>query len=940
VASASNKKTNDILAQQLIKQSLILPGRLLFLIGKPLYVVFSYAFVALLFATNITGYFFRVILINFFKFLHSLGHLLLIKLPTLLYHLTRSEIAKTKEFDPAKIRKKLLKPKTVDQLSFELYKQRNKLVKLYLQKSKKAKRFLNKLQKLSRKKIPPAYKDTKKIGKTINESLQFLSKYFSKQYKKQQKQISKQLAYYSKSTRRASLSYLKKTKKLPKKIPPFVTSAKLLLLRIKLRVTAVIFLITRIRIPRLKLLIVTFSIFLILVTTSGYLLWFFIIKDLPSPHQLTERDVEVSTKIYDRNGVLLYKIFKDKNRTPVKLENIPIQVRLATIAIEDAEFCELTGGSTITQQLVKNALLSSEKTIIRKLREIALAVQVELAFSKDEILEMYLNEVAYGGTAYGVQEASRMYFRKDVEKLTLAEAALLAGLPKSPTQFSPFGPNPDLAKSRQKEVLRLMQVNGYISQEQRKKSEAEEIRYAQNKIDIKAPHFVMYVRRMLEEKYGRSLVEKGGLNVITTLDYNIQTLAEKVIKDEIEKLTDLKVGNGASVVLNPQTGEILAMVGSKDYFNTQADGNVNVTTALRQPGSSIKVVNYSYALSHGYTAASIIEDSPVTFNVEGQPPYSPVNYEGGYRGKLTLRSAFAESRNVPAVKVLASYGVNNMFDQGRKMGISTWVNPYNYGLSLTLGGGDVKLIELARTYATIANYGKRPNLVSVTKVINHKGKVIEEYECIENGSVLIADDSKMGPEVYAKDESALNTAEAKSICDQEQVIDPRIAYIIADILRDNDARAPAFGLNSYLVIPDHSEVAVKTGTSNNLRDNLTVGFNQDYLVAVWVGNNDNSEMARVASGVTGASPIFNKIMSALLVSKSNDEWSIPEGLVQLPICIYTGTLACTGCPTKMEWFLEENKPDKACSPEWFKKDKEEKLKPTGQLLDEAASTER
>ncbi len=662
-----------------------------------------------------------------------------------------------------------------------------------------------------------------------------------------------------------------------------------------------------------------------LVALLGFLFWYFILKGLPSPENLITRSVEVSTKIYDRNGVLLYTIYKDKNRTPVSLEEIPQHVREATLAAEDAEFYnhlgfsvrgisrslarnikkgELTGGSTITQQLVKNALLTSEKTLIRKIKELILSVEVELSFSKDSILEMYLNEVSYGGTAYGIQAASRLYFGKDVQELTLAEAALLAGLPKSPTKFSPFGPNPDLALERQKEVLSLMTINNYIQASTEEAALKEKISFAPNRIDIKAPHFVMFVRSALVEKYGEEIVEKGGLKVMTTLNYSIQKLAEEAVAKEVNSLTGLRVGNGAALVLDPQTGEILAMVGSKDYFDTASDGNVNIVTALRQPGSSIKVVNYAYALGHGYTAASILDDSAVTFSVPGLPLYTPKNYDGRFRGRIPLRSALAESRNIPAVKVLASYGVGKMIEMGSSLGITTWNSPSDYGLSLTLGGGEIKLLDLARVYATIASYGVRPEIVSVLKVTDYKGRVLEKYDC----------------------GAPCGTA----------VLDPRISYILIDILKDNSARTPAFGPNSALVIPGHPEVSVKTGTSNDLKDNLTLGFNQDYLVATWVGNNDNTPMARVASGVTGASPIFNKIMTAILKGTPSNSWDIPQGLDKITVCPITGSLPCQGCPGKAEWFLAGTAPKKACSPQEITKNQEEKT--NGSVLEPAAST--
>ncbi len=616
--------------------------------------------------------------------------------------------------------------------------------------------------------------------------------------------------------------------------------------------------------------------------------YFAIFKGLPSPKELEARQPEVSTKIYDRNGNLLYKIYKDQNRSIVPLTQIPIHVRLATLAAEDAEFYShpgfsikgifrafiqdlqtgsVQGGSTITQQLVKNTLLTPEKTITRKIKELVLSVEVEANYTKDQILEMYLNEVSYGGTAYGIQEASESYFGKDVKSLDLAEAALLAGLPKSPTTYSPFGSSPDLAIERQKEVLHLMEINKFITAEQEKTAANEKLTFIANKTAIKAPHFVMYVRQLLVDKYGEDMVEKGGLEVTTSLDLPIQETAEQVVQSEVAKLQGLHVGNGDALVVAPQTGEILAMVGSKNYFDIAEDGNVNVTTSVRQPGSSIKVVNYAYALANGYTPATIIDDSPITYVTPGTTPYTPVNYDGQYRGPIPLRSALAQSRNIPAVKVLASYGVTKMVDQGQKMGITTWTDPSNYGLSLTLGGGAVTALDLSKVYSTVANYGKRPDLLPILSVKDYKGRVLEKNTPVTT-----------------------------------ETIDPRVAFILTDILKDNNARAPEFGFNSYLVIKNHPEVAVKTGTSNDLRDNWTAGYNQDYLVVTWVGNNDNSPMSRIASGVTGASPIWNKIMSAILNDKPSIDWKVPDGVVKI------------NCPGKSEWFLKEDILPNYCQP--------------------------
>ena len=638
--------------------------------------------------------------------------------------------------------------------------------------------------------------------------------------------------------------------------------------------------ITRFQKLQLKKRITLITIILILLSLVFYF-YYFIIRTLPSPNQLSKREPQVSTKIYDRNGNLLYAIYKDQNRTIVPLTQIPVHVRLATLAAEDAEFYtnpgfsikgisrallqdiqtgSLQGGSTITQQLVKNVLLSPEKTITRKIKEIVLSIEVEATYTKDQILEMYLNQISYGGTAYGIEEASEQYFGKSVENIDLAQAAYLAGLPKSPTAYSPYGDNPKSGFERQHEVLHLMVVNKFITGDQETAAEKESLTFKPAGKEIKAPHFVMYIRQLLVDKYGEDMVEKGGLSVTTSLDLSIQEMAEKVVEEQVAGLKGLDVGNGDALVLNPQTGEILAMVGSANYFDTANDGQVNVTTSLRQPGSSIKVVNYAYALSKGgFTPATIIDDSPITYVTPGTTPYSPVNYDGQFRGNVTVRMALAQSRNIPAVKVLASYGVAKMVQEGKDMGITTWEDSSQYGLSLTLGGGAVTALDLSRVYATLANGGKRPDLMPILQVKDYKGTVLEKNSPVTT-----------------------------------QVLDPRVTFLLTDILKDNNARSPEFGFNSYLVVKNHSEVAVKTGTSNDLRDNWTVGYNQNYLVLTWVGNNDNSSMSRIASGITGAAPIWNKIMSSVLQNQPSIDWPVPTGVVEV------------NCPEKSEWFLTEN----------------------------------
>ena len=650
----------------------------------------------------------------------------------------------------------------------------------------------------------------------------------------------------------------------------------------------------------------------------SFCLYFFIIKDLPSPNRLITRDQILATKIYDRKGRLLYTIFDgNQKRTLITLDDIPQHMIQATIAIEDQDFWQhpgfslrgitravkrnvaretLQGGSTITQQLVKNALLTSERTLIRKIKEIILAIQVELLFSKTEILEMYFNEIPYGGTAYGIEEAAQTYFGKPVQDINLAEAALLAGLPVAPTKFSPFGANPQLAYVRQHQVLQRMQEEGYISSEEAAQARKTKLNFKPPVENIQAPHFVMYIKDLLVEKYGTKRVEQGGLEVITSLDLELQQLAEQELRQEINKLNQFHITNGAILITNPATGGILAMVGSKDYFDIANDGNVNVTTSLRQPGSAIKPINYALAFQSGLTPSSIIQDEPTTYHISGSPPYTPVNYDHRFHGSISLRTALASSYNVPAVKLLSINGVNQMIDLAEKMGITTWQDRLRFGLSLTLGGGEIKMTDMAVVYGVLANQGLRVDLHPILELRDYQGKVLERF-CDSQFNLL--------PLVEA--------AEGKGYCDPQPVLNPMIAYQLTDILSDNQARAPAFGLNSSLNIPDH-QVAVKTGTTNDKRDNWTIGYTQDYVVAVWVGNNNNSPMSAVASGVTGASPIWHNIMTQLLADLSSPHlFSLPLGLKAIPVCSLNGLLPCEGCPTKTEYFIPGTEPTVHCN---------------------------
>lgn len=667
--------------------------------------------------------------------------------------------------------------------------------------------------------------------------------------------------------------------------------------------------------PRFRLTkkIVFWSSLTILGLGTSLYFYLAILKDLPGPDKLMTRDQVVSTKIYDRQGRLLFTIFNgNQNRTLIKLEDIPDFVKQATIAIEDKDFykhpgfsirgitrafwqnffnSEVQGGSTITQQLIKNALLTPEQTWQRKAKEVILSIQAELIYSKDEILQMYFNEVPYGGTAYGVEEAAQTYFNKGIKEISLAEAALLAGLPAAPTKFSPFGANPKLAISRQHQVLEAMAKEGYIIPQQAEEAKKQKVILAPQITDIKAPHFVMYVKDLLVQKYGTKMVEQGGLKVTTSLDLKIQEMAQDQVTEEINKLANMRVSNGAALVTKANTGEVLAMVGSRDYFDLKNDGNVNVTIMPRQIGSAIKVITYTVALGNGFTPATIIPDTPITYKIPGSKPYSPVNYDNRFHGNVTLRTALASSYNVPAVKTLAVFGVARMIDIGEAMGITTWQDRSRYGLSLTLGAGEVKMIDMAVVYGTLANLGNRINLKPILKVTDYKGRVLSQFQGSE----------------------------------ARRIIDPQVAYLLTDILKDNQARTPAFGPSSLLVIPGH-EVAVKTGTTNEKRDNWTIGYTGDYLVAVWVGNNDNRPMSAVASGITGASPIWNHIISNLLKDEPSHQFNKPEGLVKIKICTLNGLLSCEGCPSKEEYFLPGTEPKYHCQSEEIKKILEEKEK--------------
>lgn len=638
-------------------------------------------------------------------------------------------------------------------------------------------------------------------------------------------------------------------------------------------------------------------------------LWF----TLPDVGQLYQRTQTPSTRILDRHGRLLYEIFDPRSlsggrHTPIPLERIPIRLRQATIAVEDASFYgnpgvdlagivralwinlrsgeALAGGSTITQQLARMLLLNPEerhqRTLLRKLRESLLAWQIAQRYSKDEVLALYLNQVYYGNLAYGVEAAARTYFGKSVSELDLAECALLAGLPQSPVAYDPFS-DPAPAKRRQAVVLDLMVKNGMIGEEEALAAKQARLSYAPAPFDIRAPHFVTYVRRWLERELGTDAVVRGGLVVTTTLDLALNDAAHDIVRAHLRRLANPadqpglnhNANNAALIALDPRTGEILAMVGSPNYFDARISGAVNAAIALRQPGSAIKPITYATAFAKGeLTAATPIYDVRTAFPTREGLPYVPVNYDRQHHGPISARQALATSNNTAAVSVLQRIGIAAMLDQANAMGIRSFKDPNDYGLALTLGGGEVRLLELAAAYGTFANQGQRVDPYPVLEVTTVSGTRLYRR-----------------PTHYAM---------------RSMVLDPRVAWLISDILADNAARAPAFGEASVLRLS--RPAAVKTGTTTDFRDNWTVGYTPQIVAGVWVGNADGQPMQRI-SGVTGAGPIWHDFMEIAHRALPVRWFERPPGLVRVEVCALSGMLPSPDCTqTRYEWFLEGTQP--------------------------------
>ena len=618
---------------------------------------------------------------------------------------------------------------------------------------------------------------------------------------------------------------------------------------------------------------ITIGAAVLIFLAAFFLLWISSWR-IPTLDSFEERSVTQSTKIYDRTGeVLLYDVYHNIKRTVVPFADISPNIKEAILAIEDIDFYEhrgikitsimraifanITGlgynqgGSTITQQVVKNSLLTNEKRISRKIKEWVLAPKIEKIISKDEIFSIYLNEIPFGGSIYGVEEASQAFFGKPSKEVTLAEAAYLASLPKAPTFYSPYGPNKKNLDDRKNLVLSEMLRNGFINQTEHDKAKNETVTFRpQAEFGIKAPHFVMYVREELVKRYGEQVLEEGGLKVTTTLDYELQKFAEDAaLEQALQNKKNFNAENVGLVAIAPKNGDILAMVGSRNYFDKEIPGNFNITTAHRQPGSAFKPFAYAEAFIRGYTPDTVLFDLPTEFSTtcttDGKPRgpssqcYMPENYDLKYRGPMSMRNGLAQSINVVSIKTFYLAGMKETLQLAKDMGIQSLTNIGQYGLTLVLGGGEVSLLDLTSAYSVFANEGSRNPYRVILEVKNRNGQVID-----------------------------------KAVEQPIQVLEPKIAQQISDVLSDEAARAPAFGYNSPLFFAGR-DVAVKTGTTNDYKDALIVGYTPDIAIGAWAGNNNNTSMEKKVAAFIIA-PFWHKVMAEALKKVPDTKFVRPE----------------------------------------------------------------
>ena len=604
-------------------------------------------------------------------------------------------------------------------------------------------------------------------------------------------------------------------------------------------------------------------------------------KDLPTPAKIANRKPTVSTKIYDRTGETLIYETGEQKRTIVKGNEISNYLKDATVATEDAKFYKhhgidmkaiavavvekvsgrrrtARGGSTITQQYIKNALLTSDRSIARKIKEAILSVELEFMFSKDEILTMYLNEIPYGNATAGAEAAAKTYYAKEAKDLTLAEAATLAAIPNAPTYYSPYGTHVEKLIQRRNYVLDQMVKNGKVTQKEADEAKQQDsttvgVAMKPRRDSMLAPHFAMYVLESIADEYGEDKIQKEGLKIITTLDYDKQKAAEEAIASGVPKLSKYNASNAALVAVDPKNGQILTMVGSKDYFDVSIDGNVNVADSLRQPGSSFKPFAYATAFKKPeYSPSKILYDFQTNFG-----GYVPHNYNGKSNGPVSMRTALSNSLNIPAVKVMALAGIDNVLKTASDMGITTLTERDRYGLSLVLGSGEVKPVEMAGAYSVFANGGTKYPLAPVLKISDSKGKVLYDF-----------DKDRKKP---------------------KQALDPQVAYEISSILSDNNARSFVFGANSPLHFPNRV-VAAKTGTTNDFKDAWAVGYTPSIAVAVWTGNSNATKMKAGADGSVIAAPIFHSFIEKALVNQPSEDFVRPDTIKDATVEKYSNKL--------------------------------------------------
>lgn len=621
--------------------------------------------------------------------------------------------------------------------------------------------------------------------------------------------------------------------------------------------------------------------FFLFVFLFGVLFIYFA-KDLPRPEKFTEKQFIQSTKIYDRTGkILLNEVFSEEKRTIVPLSKMPEHLKQAVLSTEDANFYKhfgidfkgilrsvlinlklketAYGGSTIPQQLIRSTFLTNEKSIKRKIREIVLALELNRRYSKDQILEWYLNQVPFGLNSYGVEAASKTYFHKSVSEISISESAILAALIQAPSYYSPYGPNKAKLLERKDYVLRRMKATGFLNEDELVSLKKQEIVFVEKPLQMQAPYFTLWIKQQLEEKYGEDFLEKKGLKVYTTLDWEIQKIAEKTVKEGIEQNKAFNAHNAGLVAIDPKTGEVLAMtVGNGDYFskpypencksgsNCLFDPQFNVVLGTksspgRQPGSAFKPFVYATAFQKGYTDKTIVLDNTTCFGYWGGEQYCPQNYDGLFRGPVSLRNALAQSLNVPAVKVLSSFaGLDDSIKMAKELGITTLNQPSSfYGLSIVLGGGEVKLIDMVSAYGVFATEGLRTPFFGILKIEDSSGNIIEE-----------------------------NHKAATRILNQQTT------KIINDILSDNNARAPVFGYNSSLYFENY-QVAVKTGTTQNYRDGWAIGYTPSIVAGVWLGNNNNEPMGERPAAIS-AGVIFHNFMEKALLNFPKEEFNKPD----------------------------------------------------------------